>query len=65
MFETPVTPAQILGRSLTHAFTVASAYAKQLHGVRKINLHQLFMIIYMFFWYFIKLFFTGGCKRPT
>ncbi|KAI5643082.1 hypothetical protein NE865_04804 [Phthorimaea operculella] len=32
IFETPVTADQILGRSLTHAFTVASAYAKQLHG---------------------------------
>ncbi|XP_049877666.1 39S ribosomal protein L37, mitochondrial [Pectinophora gossypiella] len=32
IFETPVTPNQILGRSLTHAFAVASAYAKQLHG---------------------------------
>ncbi|XP_045776211.1 39S ribosomal protein L37, mitochondrial [Maniola jurtina] len=32
LYETPVTPTQILGRSLTHAFTVASAYAKQLHG---------------------------------
>ncbi|CAB3249153.1 unnamed protein product [Arctia plantaginis] len=31
-YETPVTQEQILGRSLTHAFTVASAYAKQLHG---------------------------------
>lgn len=41
IFETPVTPTQILGRSLTHAFTVASAYAKQLHGVSQMNLHQL------------------------
>ncbi|XP_028165329.1 39S ribosomal protein L37, mitochondrial [Ostrinia furnacalis] len=32
LYETPVTQSQILGRSLTHAFTVASAYAKQLHG---------------------------------
>lgn len=32
IYETPVTQQQILGRSLTHAFTVASAYAKQLHG---------------------------------
>ncbi|XP_050354296.1 39S ribosomal protein L37, mitochondrial [Nymphalis io] len=32
IFETPVTPTQILGRSLTHAFTVATAYAKQLYG---------------------------------
>ncbi|CAH0690182.1 unnamed protein product [Spodoptera exigua] len=32
IYETPVTEQQILGRSLTHAFTVASAYAKQLHG---------------------------------
>lgn len=32
IFETPVTEQQILGRSLTHAFTVASAYAKQLLG---------------------------------
>ncbi|KAJ8723920.1 hypothetical protein PYW07_007900 [Mythimna separata] len=32
IFETPVTQQQILGRSLTHAFTVASSYAKQLHG---------------------------------
>lgn len=33
IFETPVTHEQILGRSLTHAFTLASAYAKQIHGV--------------------------------
>lgn len=33
VYETPVTEDQILGRSLTHAFTVASAYAKQIHGV--------------------------------
>ncbi|CAH2094628.1 unnamed protein product [Euphydryas editha] len=32
IYETPVTPVQILGRSLTHAFTVATAYAKQLYG---------------------------------
>ncbi|KAG6449976.1 39S ribosomal protein L37, mitochondrial [Manduca sexta] len=32
VYETPVTPHQILGRSLTHAFTIASAYAKQLYG---------------------------------
>ncbi|XP_063627943.1 large ribosomal subunit protein mL37 [Cydia splendana] len=32
IYETPVTPNQVLGRSLTHAFTVATAYAKQLHG---------------------------------
>ncbi|XP_026743157.1 39S ribosomal protein L37, mitochondrial [Trichoplusia ni] len=32
VYETPVTEDQILGRSLTHAFTVASAYAKQIHG---------------------------------
>ncbi|XP_026494211.2 large ribosomal subunit protein mL37 [Vanessa tameamea] len=32
IYETPVTPTQILGRSLTHAFTVATAYAKQLYG---------------------------------
>ncbi|CAG9565470.1 unnamed protein product [Danaus chrysippus] len=32
IFETPVTPSQILGRSLTHAFTIASSYAKQLYG---------------------------------
>ncbi|XP_072929885.1 large ribosomal subunit protein mL37 [Epargyreus clarus] len=32
IYETPVTPTQILGKSLTHAFTVASSYAKQLHG---------------------------------
>ncbi|CAK1583648.1 unnamed protein product [Parnassius mnemosyne] len=32
IYETPVTDAQIHGRSLTHAFTVATAYAKQLHG---------------------------------
>ncbi|XP_026314915.1 39S ribosomal protein L37, mitochondrial [Hyposmocoma kahamanoa] len=32
VYETPVTPTQILGRSLTHAFAVATAYAKQLHG---------------------------------
>ncbi|KAJ0173629.1 hypothetical protein K1T71_010778 [Dendrolimus kikuchii] len=32
IYETPVTPNQILGRSLTHAFTVAASYAKQIHG---------------------------------
>lgn len=32
IYETQVTKEQILGRSLTHAFTVASSYAKQLHG---------------------------------
>ncbi|KAG7297953.1 hypothetical protein JYU34_018707 [Plutella xylostella] len=32
LFETPVTNEQLLGRSLTHAFGVATAYAKQLHG---------------------------------
>ncbi|XP_075982545.1 mitochondrial ribosomal protein L37 [Anticarsia gemmatalis] len=32
IYETPVTKEQILGRALTHAFTVASSYAKQLHG---------------------------------
>ncbi|CAG9789310.1 unnamed protein product [Diatraea saccharalis] len=32
LYETAVTPMQILGRSLTHAFAVATAYAKQLHG---------------------------------
>lgn len=35
IYETPVTHDQILGRSLTHAFTVAAAYAKQIHGVSK------------------------------
>lgn len=34
IYEEPVTPNQVLGRSLTHAFTVASAYAKQIHGVK-------------------------------
>ncbi|XP_026760659.1 39S ribosomal protein L37, mitochondrial [Galleria mellonella] len=32
IYETPVTLPQILGRSLTHAFTVATSYAKQLYG---------------------------------
>ncbi|CAH0400498.1 unnamed protein product [Chilo suppressalis] len=32
IYETPVTPMQILGRSLTHAFGVATSYAKQLYG---------------------------------
>ncbi|XP_014372193.2 39S ribosomal protein L37, mitochondrial [Papilio machaon] len=32
IYETPVTDTQIYGRALTHAFTVASAYAKELHG---------------------------------
>ncbi|XP_013184709.2 large ribosomal subunit protein mL37 [Amyelois transitella] len=32
LYETPATAAQIHGRSLTHAFTVASAYAKQIYG---------------------------------
>ncbi|KAM3956560.1 mitochondrial ribosomal protein L37 [Aphomia sociella] len=32
IYETPITEPQILGRSLTHAFTIAAAYAKQLYG---------------------------------
>ncbi|CAK1550550.1 unnamed protein product [Leptosia nina] len=32
LYEEPVTPIQVLGRSLTHAFTIASAFAKQLYG---------------------------------
>ncbi|XP_053613684.1 large ribosomal subunit protein mL37 [Plodia interpunctella] len=32
IYETPPTPTQIYGRALTHAFTVAAAYAKQLYG---------------------------------
>ncbi|CAH2045360.1 unnamed protein product, partial [Iphiclides podalirius] len=32
IYETPVTDLQIEGRALTHAFTVASSYAKQIHG---------------------------------
>ncbi|XP_045502585.1 39S ribosomal protein L37, mitochondrial [Colias croceus] len=32
IYEEPVTNHQVLGRSLTHAFTVASAFAKQLYG---------------------------------
>lgn len=46
IYETPVTPPQILGKSLTHAFTVASAYAKQLHGVRTLDI--LFLCIISF-----------------
>ncbi|XP_028026523.1 39S ribosomal protein L37, mitochondrial [Bombyx mandarina] len=32
IYGEPVTQNQILGRSLTHAFNVASSYAKQMHG---------------------------------
>lgn len=32
LYEEPVTHTQQLGRSLTHAFTVASSYAKELYG---------------------------------
>ncbi|XP_041969167.1 39S ribosomal protein L37, mitochondrial [Aricia agestis] len=32
LYELPVNQSQVLGRSLTHAFTVAAAYAKQLYG---------------------------------
>lgn len=45
IYETPVTQQQILGRSLTHAFTVASAYAKQLHGVCSILVIYLGLLI--------------------
>ncbi|XP_022121277.2 39S ribosomal protein L37, mitochondrial [Pieris rapae] len=32
LYEEPVTPIQVLGRSLTHTFTIASSFAKQLYG---------------------------------
>lgn len=48
IYETPVTPIQIIGRSLTHAFTVASAYAKQIHGVSILS-----MLLKLFYCKFI------------